>query len=278
MDRHRLARGVRLAVAVGTAVTVACSCSSGSAPAPASVTTSSGTSFGPSQPLGNGTVKTYVTLDDAGHPTEVGLRLTATALDGLPQDTGLADVVMLAFPDQAAQTAFNHVMLNWNPQGHDPVALFGKPHFDFHFDMVDMPTMQKITPDDPQFAVKAEHLAEPRYVPAGYVLPPEPSLVAQVVPGMGLHLVDSQDATLVPGKYDFQQVIINGEWDGRYTFVEPMITREWLLSGPTLQGNLKQPQAYQKTAYYPTGYSVHVDEQTKDYVIALTGLTPRQAS
>jgi Domain of unknown function (DUF5602) len=283
MGSRRLGRSVRLAVVLGTAVTFACSCSTASTQATGSATTNSattnsGTAFGPSQPLGNGTVKTYVTLDDAGQPTEVGLRLTPAAMDGLPQDTGPAQMVMLAFPDQAGKTAFNHVMLNWNPQGHDPVELFGKPHFDFHFDMVDMATMQAINPDDPKFAAKAEHLPEPRYVPQNYVVPPGPPLVAQVVPGMGVHLVDSSDATLVPGKYDFKQIIISGVWDGRYTFIEPMITREWLLTQPTLQGSLKQPQAYQKSAFYPSTYSVHVDPQTKDYVIALTGLTMHQAS
>ena len=271
-------RGVRLAVAVGAALAFSCSCASGDAPAASNVATSSQTVFGPSQPLGNGTVKTYVTLDNAGQPTEVGLRLSATAMEGLPQDTGPAQMVMLAFPDQAATTAFNHVMLNWNPQGHDPAPLFGKPHFDFHFDMVDMATMMAINPDDPKFATEAEHLPEPKYVPAGYVVPPGPPLVAQVVPGMGVHLVDSGDSTLVPGRYDFQQIIINGTWDGRYTFIEPMVTREWLLTQPTMQEPLKQPQAYQKSAYYPTAYDVHVDQQTKDYVIALTGLTKRQAS
>ncbi len=95
---------------------------------------------------------------------------------------------------------------------------------------------------------------------------------------MGVHMVDSGDPTLVPGEYGFTRIIINGAWDGRYTFVEPMITREWLLTRPTIQENLKQPQAFQKTAYYPTGYSVHVDEPTGDYVIALTGLTMQQAS
>jgi len=283
---------VRLAVAVGTALTFACSCSSGSTQAaisatPASASAASATAasatadeviFGPSQPLGNGTAKTYVTLNQAGEPTEVGLRLTPTAMDGLPQDTGPGDMVMLAFPDQAAKTAFNHVMLNWNPQGHVPVELFGKPHFDFHFDMVDMAAMQAVNPDDPKFAEKAEHLPEPKYVPQDYVVPPGPPVVAQVVPGMGVHLVDASDPTLVPGKYDFKQIVISGAWDGRYTFIEPMITREWLLTQPTIQENLKQPQAYQKTAYYPTTYSVHVDPQTKDYVISLGGLTMRQAA
>lgn len=272
-----------MAVAVSSAVAFACACASGGTQAansvtPPSATAGSGVVFGPSQPLGNGTVKTYVALNQAGQPTEVGLRLTPAALDGLPQDTGPADMVMLAFPDQAATTAFNHVMLNWNPQGHDPVALFGKPHFDFHFDMVEMAAMQAINPQDPEFAAKAQHFPEPRYVPQDYVVPPGPPVVAQVVPGMGVHLVDSRDTTLVPGKYDFKQIIISGVWDGRYTFTEPMITREWLLSQPALQGSLKQPQAYQKTAYYPTTYSVHVDQQTKDYVITLGGLTMRQAS
>ena len=278
MRSRRLGRGVRLAVAVGTALAFACSCTSGTTQTSGSGAPSNGTVFGPSQPLGNGTVKTYVTLDGAGQPTEVGLRLSAAAMDGLPQDTGPAQMVMLAFPDQAGQTAFNHVMLNWNPQGHEPAELFGKPHFDFHFDMVDMATMQAINPDDPKYAAEAEHLPEAKYVPQGYVVPPGPPPAAQAVPGMGVHLVDSSDRTLVPGKYDFQKIIISGAWDGRYTFVEPMITREWLLTQPNSQESLKQPQAYQKTAYYPTTYDVHVDQQTKDYVIALTGLTMHDAS
>ena len=160
MRSRRIGRSTRLAVAVCTVVAFACSCTARTADATASEKPSSETVFGPSQPLGNGTVKTFVTLDDAGQPTEVGLRLTATALDGLPQDTGPAEMVMLAFPDQAARTAFNHVMLNWNPQGHEPPELFGKPHFDFHFDMVDMATIQAIIASDPDYAAKAERASD----------------------------------------------------------------------------------------------------------------------
>ncbi|HEV7468505.1 MAG TPA: hypothetical protein VGO23_01820 [Pseudonocardia sp.] len=105
---------------------------------------------------------------------------------------------MLAFPDQAATTAFDHVMFNSNPQGHVPVALFPDPHFDVHFDMVDMATMHAVNPTDPNFATKAEHAPEAKYVPQDYVVPPEPPVVAQAVPGMGMHLVDSSDAGLVP--------------------------------------------------------------------------------
>ena len=276
MRSQRLLRGLGLAFAAGTALALLPGCSGGSTPPPPS---NSGTFFGPSQPLGNGTVKTYATLDEGGRPTEVGVRLTATALDGLPDtSSGLPPTVMLDFPDQASATAFDHVMLNWNPQGHEPPELFGKPHFDFHFDMVDMATIQAIIASDPDYAAKAERAPEAKYVPQDYVVPPGAPAAAQAVPGMGVHLIDFSEPGLVPGSYDFKHIIINGTWDGHYTFIEPMITREWLLTGPASEQPLKLPQAYEKSAYYPTTYGVRVDEQSKDYVISLGGMTMREAS
>ncbi|TQM46200.1 DUF5602 domain-containing protein [Pseudonocardia cypriaca] len=274
MLRHRLLRGLGIAFAASTALAFLPGCSSESPPPG-----NSGTFFGPSQPLGNGTVKTYTTLDDGGRPTEIGLRLSPTALDGLPAaNRGLPPTLMLDFPDQASATPFDHVMLNWNPEGHEPPELFGKPHFDFHFDMVDMATIESIIGSDPDYAAKAERAPESKYVPQDYVVPPGAPAAAQAVPGMGVHLIDFSDGSLVPGSYDFEHIIINGTWDSRYTFIEPMITREWLLTGPASQQPLKLPQAYQKTAYYPTTYGVHVDEQSKDYVISLAGMTMREAS
>lgn len=266
--------GIGSAIAACTALTVLAGCGGANAAAG-----NSGIFFGPSQDLGNGTVRTYAVLDEGGNPTEVGLRMTQAALDGLPGSTaGPPPMLMIDFPDQASATAFDHVMLNWNPVGHDPIVLFGKPHFDFHFDMVDMAMLEAISPSDPDYAAKAEHAPEAKYVPQGYVVPPGGPAAAQAVPGMGVHLVDSGDTSLVPGSYDFQQILINGTWDGRYTFIEPMITREWLLTAPSAQQALKLPEAYQQAGYYPTTYGVHVDEQTKDYVISLGGMTMRARS
>jgi Domain of unknown function (DUF5602) len=275
MAAHRALRGAVLTVAACAGVTSLAGCSAESSQSASKTASDSGTFAGPSQELGDGTVKTYVTLDDGGQPTEVGLRLTPTAMDGLPQS---ATTLMIDFPDQAADTAFDHVMLNWNPQGHEPPELFGRPHFDFHFAMVDMATMEAINPDDAAYAVKAEHFPEAKYVPQDYVLPPGAPAAAQAVPNMGVHLVDSSDTSLVPGEYDFTQIVINGVWDGQYTFVEPMITRDWLMTEPSLEQPLKQPEAYQEPGYYPTSYAVRVDQQTEEYVVSLGGLTMRDAS
>jgi hypothetical protein len=94
---------------------------------------------------------------------------------------------------------------------------------------------------------------------------------------MGLHWIDST-AGIVPGKYDFTQTLINGSWDGRYTFIEPMITRAWMLQKQAVQENIKQPQAYQRSGYFPTTYNVRYDDQAKEYWISLGGMVMRQAS
>jgi len=275
MAASRALRGAALAVAACAGLTPLAGCATPSAQSSDLTSSESGIFSGPSQELGNGTVTTYVTLDDGGRPTEVGLRLTSTALDDLPPSDA---TLMIDFPDQAADTAFDHVMLNWNPNGHEPLGLFGRPHFDVHFTMVDMATMAAIDPADPAYAAKAEHLPEAKYIPQDYAAPPEPPLAAQAVPNMGVHLVDSTDTSLVPGQYDFTQIIINGVWDGRYIFIEPMITRDWLLTGPSLEQPLKLPEAYQEAGYYPTTYAVHVDQGTDEYVVSLGDLTMREAS
>jgi hypothetical protein len=94
---------------------------------------------------------------------------------------------------------------------------------------------------------------------------------------MGLHWVDTTDG-LVPGKYNFTQILINGTWDGEYTFIEPMMTREWMLTKQAVHKDLKQPQAYQRTGYFPTTYSVRYDDTTKEYLISLGGMTMRHQS
>lgn len=240
-------------------------------------TNKSGTFFGAPQSVGDGTAKTYVTVDNAGNPTEVGIWMSAASLNGLPtEDAVPPQMLMLALPAQASATAFDHVMLNWNSHGHAPVELFGKPHFDMHFYMIDPAAVEKINPSSPDFTTRAANLPDPKYVPVDYVTPPG-SPAENTVPAMGLHWVD-RTGGLVPGKYDFKQTMINGSWDGRYTFIEPMMTRAWMLTKQSVHENIKQPQAYQRSGYFPTTYNVRYDDQANDYLISLGGMAMRQAS
>src|SRR3954468_13377391 len=55
--------------------------------------------LGPTSPLGNGTIRGYVVSDEVGHPLEVGVRMTAAALQGLPMDmAGMPKPVIVTFP------------------------------------------------------------------------------------------------------------------------------------------------------------------------------------
>ncbi len=240
-------------------------------------TNKSGTFFGPSQTIGDGTAKTYVTVDNAGNPSEVGIRMSAASLNGLPAEDAVPPrMLILALPAQASATAFDHVMLNWNSHGHEPAVLFGKPHFDMHFYMIDQEAVEKINPSSPDFSTRAANLPTPKYIPVDYVTPP--GLPAEnTVPAMGLHWLDRTDG-FVPGTYDFKQTLINGSWDGTYTFIEPMMTRAWMLTKQTVHENVKQPQAYQRNGYFPTTYNVRYDDQAKGYLISLGGMVMRHAS
>ncbi|HET9255249.1 MAG TPA: DUF5602 domain-containing protein [Pseudonocardiaceae bacterium] len=51
-----------------------------------------------------------------------------------------------------------------------------------------------------------------------------------------------------------------------------------LLTKQAAHKDLKQPQAYQRSGYFPTNHSVHYDDQAKEYSISLGGMIMRHAS
>lgn len=94
---------------------------------------------------------------------------------------------------------------------------------------------------------------------------------------MRLHGTSTAD-NAIPGVFDFTEILINDSWDGEFTFIEPMTTREWMPAKTTIENPISQPAAYQRTGYYSTIYSVRFDEQSGDHVIALSGLRMREGS
>lgn len=231
---------------------------------------------GPTVGVGNGTAHSYVTVDADGAPAATGIRMTATALDGL---TTAADVPMqvfdLALPQGAPTTVFDHLTVDWNPHGHEPSGVFTEPHFDMHFYMINSAAVGEITPMRLDFVPRASNLPPAQYMPTGYAPPPGPA-VMNTVTDMGLHWTDGA-AGIAPG-FDFTQLLIAGSWDGAHTFLEPMMTREWMLTKRSVDQSVNQPQAYAEAGYYPTTYSVRYDESSDEYVIELGGMTMRQAS
>ncbi len=144
---HRAAALIALvALATGTA---ACSKESTSPRGPRLV-------YGASQALGDGTARTYITLDNSGAVRSLGVAISETAMNSLPMTPmpGMPSAAMLslAIPAEGAATGYKHVMLDWNPLGHEPEHVYTHPHFDFHFFQITPAERDQMNPGNPEFA------------------------------------------------------------------------------------------------------------------------------
>jgi hypothetical protein len=232
--------------------------------------------YGPTVSFGQGSARAWVKTDSIGAPTAIGVAMTEAALNGLPTTVSgpspTALMGALALPAEAAGTGFDHVELGWNPNGHEPPQLYGVPHFDVHFYTVSTAAQMAIVPNDPLYATKAANLPAAALVPAGYVPPPSP-VAANAVPQMGVHWTDLK-APELNGK-PFTKTFIFGSWDGKFIFLEPMVSKAYLESWPDDTQAIPQPAQWGAPGAYPTTYSVVYDAAAKEFRFTLGGLTKR---
>jgi hypothetical protein len=227
-------------------------------------------------PLGDGIVKTYVLRSkekQEGHgrkPDEIGIEIPASVMNNLPS-TGVALAIDL--PNTARNTPFQYMMLDWNPQGHEPAGIYDKPHFDFHFYIQDHEDVMDIRPGDcsglncDDYA-KAMKPLPPEFTPQGYIN------VGSVVPFMGNHLIDPASPEF--NGQPFTRTWLYGAYDGAITFYEPMITRQSLIEQPNVCSDLKMAPAVAASGYYPTKYCQQYDKRQKVYRVYITDFIYRR--
>jgi hypothetical protein len=247
------------------------------------------TVWGDPQPLGNGQIQTFVTPDDAGNPSLVGVAFTESALTGLPQEPsdGRWDVkdasgnvvmpccgheVVLEFPETDSSTIFQHFVINWNPNGHMPLGVYDVPHFDLHFYLISNEERMAIEPatadtmcsvpnetDDgveQHVMVSCETFEEGAIPLPADQMPPDYMDVGDVAPGMGNHLINSQAPEIAAGE-PFTHTWIYGTYGGRLTFNEPMITIEFLEErNEEVCTEIAMPQAMPEHGFYPSEYCI----------------------
>ncbi len=251
---------------------------------------------GAAQRIGNGTVRTYVLFDPANRrvPIEVGIALSARALEGLPAPMTMknADAMsshfdtherLLPMPD-ANPTPYKFIQFNWNPGGHEPPGIYDRPHFDFHFWTVPVDVRNSIVPSTPGFAEKAAAYPAAEYRTPFYVdaaTAAKAPAAAVTVPQMGMHWLDVRSGEF--NGHGFTRTYIRGTWDGQFVFDEPMITRDYLLSKRAATDAssrdevivLPETARRQIAGYYPEAYRITYDADAQEYRIALTRLTWR---
>jgi len=232
---------------------------------------------GPQVALGYGKVRSWLSVDANGLPSEIGIEITPDAFKNLAMDNSKTlppdhETIVVPLQVKATQlTPFDHVGINWNPNGHEPPGVFDVPHFDIHFYMISVEEQMAIPAWSPETDAEFNNYPPTGYMPADYFTPPGP---ATAEPQMGKHWLPVDLGAYLP----FSKIMIYGSYDGKITFVEPMITLDYLLSNPTFSDNYSQPQFFEKAGYYPTKYNIYQDSMTGNTNITLSDFVARSAT
>ena len=257
---------------------------------------------GPRVAVGSGTAHLFVERKVDGKPSRIGIALSEAALTGLASRMNttsrchdkngdgrmshgecLGDYQsVLALPAEAADLGLpvRWATVNWNPEGHLPPAphVWSAPHFDFHFFLAERELIEGIRPGPCAEFIHCDDNARAaiplpqRYLPEGYID------VGAAVAAMGNHLVDSRDPELADSTLGFSRTFIYGTYDGRLTFLEPMVSHAFLASRPDQCTPVRNPAAFATAGYYPTRYCVRHEAASGRYLVTLEGLVYRQAS
>ncbi|SDB27365.1 hypothetical protein SAMN03097699_0435 [Flavobacteriaceae bacterium MAR_2010_188] len=211
--------------------------------------------YGPTQPMGNGVVRSSVTLTKDGVPSQIALVFSEKALSKLGSESF---ELMLPLHNKANDLVIDHIALGWNPMGHEPDFLYAIPHFDIHFYWITEEEQMMMTNAKMAAVIPADQYVPMTYFPTdGYV------------PQMGKHWLSGAADELIPGNI-FDKTYIFGSYDGDFIFQEAMITRDYFLGKSFPESTpIFQPQDYAISGYYPTSYSITYDSVKKLYTVSL---------
>jgi hypothetical protein len=218
--------------------------------------------YGAPVAVGNGQARSYIVLDD-GTPIEFGIALSEAALTNLPTAQMMYEY-LLPLP-ATNPTQIELVELDWNTMGHPPPQIYTVPHFDFHFYSITQAERDAIDPADPDFQTRADNHPSAEFTAPGYV--PDPV----GIPHMGKHWTDPASPEF--NGQPFTRTFIYGSWDGVPTFLEPMVTNEFLLTHPADTVSIPVASRHDPLGYYPDRYHVSWDAEAGEWRVGIAGLT-----
>lgn len=223
--------------------------------------------------LGNGKVRSWISLYSNGFPNEIGIEMTMDALMNPERDKQTPPIegatINIPLHLKATQaTPFDHIGINWNPNGHEPIGVFNVPHFDIHFYMISVAEQLAIPEWSPSTNAAFNFYPPPGYMPADYFTPPG----AGTAEGqMGKHWLPVNLGEFLP----FSKIMIYGSYNGKFTFIEPMVTQKYLLSNEEASLSYSQPLYFEKKGNYPTKYNIYHDQSTGKIYITLSDFVAR---
>lgn len=227
----------------------------------------SGIFKGPDASVYHGKAWNWIKVTQDGVPEQMSLTLDQAALSTVSTSPSGGheheDHIIVPLADKAREvTPFQFILLDWNPNGHEPDGIYTLPHFDFHFYLTAPGEVMNYTDN-----AKLNADPNPAYLPANHI-------GGAPVPMMGKHWIDLASPEL--HGQPFTQTFLYGSYDQKIVFYEPMITLDFLKNTTSFERTIPQPAKVQKSGYYPT--ILRVVNQSGTTNIILDGFTYRQAS
>ena len=220
----------------------------------------------PSVAVGAGMARTEMEFDRSDQLLSFRLVFNESALTNLPTTLPGTEFI-IPMPSDAPASVFNHVAINWQPQGHPPPMVYMRPHFDVHFYLVPISARDAMTPADPAFGAKALKAPPAEQAPPRYVGDPN------AIPRMGTHWTN-RDSHEFHGQL-FTNTMVYGFYDGKMVFIEPMMTKAYLESKPDETKAIATPSRYAVAGRYPASYRVAFDAATMEYRVELKEFVAR---
>ena len=228
------------------------------------------TYYGPQVSMGNGTARSFTIISSDGILTTLGIEMTENAFAGLPADPlNFAASTFVLQLDQRAKdlTPYDHITINWNVHGHEPPGIYDLPHFDFHFYEITVSEQNAIPPYEVDSS-KFNMLPPVGYIPNGYIRSPGG------VPLMGTHWADITSPEF--NGQPFNYTMIYGSYNGKVTFLEPMISLAYLQSGTMVEKEIRQPNLFAAGGkYYPTVYTIYKNPATNNHYVEFKNFIKR---
>ncbi len=222
--------------------------------------------YGPAKHMGNGVVRSVISINHEGIPTAIGIEISEKVLENLPVHEGQNLHLQLSNKAEGLGLLVDHIDIGWNPEGHEPEGIYTIPHFDLHFYWISVGEVDAI-----EFGVGMADAPEMKYWPVDYT----PDGVT--IPKMGRHWIYDYAPELPnddgsPGE-TFTQTFIYGSYNYEFTFYEPMVTKDFFEARNFASSyNISQPENFQKSGYYASSYEISYDEVKKQYRVMLTDL------
>lgn len=220
-----------------------------------------GTLLGEEVKVGEGTARSFISLNSKGDPEKIGFTFSASTLDSLPMHSAMFEIPV----PKGNDTMVDHISFDYNAHGHEPPGVYDVPHFDIHFYNISKAERAAIQPN----TAEMELLPSAEYIPKDYAPIPGGD------PNMGKHWTDTT-GTEFHGKA-FDKTFIYGSYNGMFIFYEAMVALSYLQAKPNTTMAVKQQAKVQVGGYYPSSFSISFDEEKQLYTVSMDNLQRRIA-